>query len=117
MSKVKEILNLQPVKVVLIYVIISAGWIVFTDQLVEQIFTDPSLITQIQTFKGWFFVTLSGILLYWVIERSGRELEKNRDQYKAMLDNAKVGIAKMVDGKIVSSNPAFQKILGRNPGS
>lgn len=106
------ILNLQPVRVVLIYVIISAFWIAYTDQAVEQIFTDPAVITRIQTFKGWFFVTASALLLFWVISRSGRRLEKHRDQYKAMLDDAKVGIAKMVRGKIISSNPAFMQIIG-----
>lgn len=105
----------QPIIVVFIYIVLSGLWILFTDQVVEQYFTSPELLTRVQTLKGWVFVVVSGIVLYWVIRKSSRELEMNRDHYKAMLDNAKVGIARMVDMKIVSYNPAFQRILNEIP--
>jgi PAS domain S-box-containing protein len=104
----------QPIKVVFIYIVLSGLWILFTDQIVEQLFTSPEMLTFAQTLKGWAFVAVSGLILYWVIRKSSREIEMNRDRYKAMLDNAKVGIARMVDMKIVSHNPAFQRILNEN---
>jgi PAS domain S-box-containing protein len=105
----------QPSIVVLVYIVLSGLWILFSDQIVEQLFASPDLITLAQTIKGWVFVVVSGLVLYWIIRHSGRELEKNRDHYKTMLENAKVGIARMVDMKIVSFNPAFHRIL--NGGS
>ncbi len=114
MDRLKKLLNEPSVKVVLVYVVFSAFWIVFTDRIVEQIFTDPSTITQAQTVKGWLFVLVSGGVLIWVIHIMGRQLEMSQDQYKAMLGDANIGIARLERMKVVSSNPAFRSILGRD---
>jgi PAS domain S-box-containing protein len=101
----------QPVKMVLLYILLSSLWILFTDRIVEQLFLSPEFITRVQTLKGWVLVAGSGLFLYWIIHKSNRELERNRDHYKTMLNNAKVGIARMENLEIVSSNPAFRQIL------
>jgi PAS domain-containing protein len=114
MDRLKKLLNQPSVRVVLVYIAFSAIWIAFTDRIVEQFYTDPSTIRQVQTIKGWLFVLASGGVLIWVIKITGRQLEINRDQYKTMLGDANIGIARLENMKMVSSNPAFRNILGRN---
>jgi PAS domain S-box-containing protein len=114
MDRLKKLLNQPSVRVVLVYIVFSAIWIAFTDRIVEQFYTDPSTIRQVQTIKGWLFVLASGGVLIWVIKITGRQLEINRDQYKTMLGDANIGIARLENMKMVSSNPAFRNILGRN---
>ncbi len=101
----------------LLYILLSALWIAYTDQVVIFLFQDPALITQVQTYKGWFFVLVSGFFVFWILRTTDLEIKKNRDFYKTMLDDAKVGLARVVDGKIISANPAFLNILEiKTPG-
>ena len=55
------------------YIIIGILWIFFSDIIVNAIFPDPS---QIQTIKGFFYVFVTGFLLFLLIEKSHRILEK-----------------------------------------
>ncbi len=50
-------------KTIIIYLLIGALWIVFSDTVVHQLFNDPKIITEIQTVKGWFFILITAILL------------------------------------------------------
>ncbi len=60
-----------------IYVAVSILWIAFSDQLVELFVAgappgQPALqeLTRLQTLKGWFWVTSTGVMLYVLIGRS-----------------------------------------------
>jgi two-component system cell cycle sensor histidine kinase/response regulator CckA len=59
-----------PFRITLIYLLIGGLWIIFSDRLVAAIVTDPVVLTQLQTYKGWFFITATGFLLYLLIRRS-----------------------------------------------
>ncbi len=57
-----------PLRVTMIYLIIGFLWIGFSDQLVNFIFRETEQITLIQTMKGWLYVGVTGLLLYWFIK-------------------------------------------------
>jgi PAS domain S-box-containing protein len=50
--------------IVFLYIIIGSLWILFSDKLVYSLFHDPEIITRVQTYKGWFYVLGSGLLIY-----------------------------------------------------
>jgi len=53
--------------IVLIYFIIGCLWIVFTDRIIEFFVRDVRHLTLFQTFKGWFFILSTTMLLYLLI--------------------------------------------------
>ena len=55
--------------IVLLYAILSAMWILFSDQVVEQMFSDPAHHTLAQTLKGWLFVVVTSLLLYLLLRQ------------------------------------------------
>ncbi len=59
-----------------VYVIFGVLWIVFSDTLVAMIFSDPALLTRVQTYKGWAFVLGSGALMYFIVFWIVRDLRK-----------------------------------------
>ena len=61
--------ELAALRIALIYVFISAIWIVASDRLLLAIFRDPNLITSYQTLKGWLFILLSGGLIFVLARR------------------------------------------------
>jgi putative nucleotidyltransferase with HDIG domain len=57
----------------LLYVVVSAAWIWLSDRALELFVHDPVHLTLAQSIKGWFFVTLTGLMLYWLV---GRDLTR-----------------------------------------
>ena len=69
-------------KITLIYMIIGASWILFSDKLLYSITNDLHQINTISIYKGWFYVLITGILLYILIKR---EIKKRNDLYNELL--------------------------------
>lgn len=64
-----------PARVVSVYLIAGALWIAFSDQILAYLVDDPERFIQLQTFKGWFYVAITGILLYLLISHHFRQLK------------------------------------------
>lgn len=58
-----------------IYLIAGFAWIAFSDTLAEAWFPDPKTLSVIQTWKGSFFVLITGVILFSVLLR---QLTKDR---------------------------------------
>ncbi len=48
----------------ILYAVFAGLWIYFSDALLALLFSDPAQLTQAQTFKGWFFVVMTAVLLF-----------------------------------------------------
>lgn len=62
----------SPLRIVLTYVLCAALWIIISDLLLVQLIPQP-LHATISIAKGWIFVALTALLLYFLI---GRQLKK-----------------------------------------
>ena len=58
-----------------VYLIAGFAWIAFSDTLAETWFPDPKTLSVIQTWKGSFFVLITGVILFSVLLR---KLTKDR---------------------------------------
>jgi PAS domain S-box-containing protein len=56
-------------RIALVYIFVSAIWIITSDRLLLAIFRDPNQITSYQTIKGWVFIVLSGGLIFILARR------------------------------------------------
>ena len=57
----------NPWKTIVIYIVFGFAWILFSDKLLAMIITDPSKFLEFQTYKGWFYVLFTAVLLYFLI--------------------------------------------------
>jgi hypothetical protein len=58
---------LNPATIALLYLTAGTLWILFSDNWVAGITDDTALLTTLQTYKGWFYVTATAIPLYFLI--------------------------------------------------
>ena len=56
-------------RIVFIYALFSAIWILLSDKAVEIIVSTPGMMTLVSTLKGWFFIAVTSLMLYWLITR------------------------------------------------
>ncbi|MCW9009965.1 MAG: diguanylate cyclase, partial [Marinobacter sp.] len=53
----------------LVYLVAGFIWITFSDRIVELWFPDPRMLSLVQTWKGFLFVVVTGLVLFTVILR------------------------------------------------
>jgi signal transduction histidine kinase len=82
--------RLTPASIALIYLVVGGAWILVSDQLVAALPVERSLVTQLQTVKGWLFVGASALLIYGLVERGRRQLEGANDNLTRALQQASV---------------------------
>lgn len=120
----------MPFKIALAYAFLAALWILFSDMLAGAFFRDLENLVVFQMIKGLLFVSVTSILLYFLVGRfaSGqirdkaeilRNIEAIRDaeeKYSTIFSEARDGIV-LLDaqtGFIVDCNAAFERLTGRS---
>ncbi len=75
----------------IVYVIVGYLYIFFSDALVNTLFPENGHI--VQTYKGWAFITVSGLLIFFLINsqiqkrnRINKDLQKKSDEYYALYE-------------------------------
>jgi len=59
----------SPLAAALVYAVLAALWIFFSDRLVSGWFDTPSEIALASTVKGWLFIAVTAIMLYALLRR------------------------------------------------
>ncbi|RUO30840.1 hypothetical protein CWE12_06275 [Aliidiomarina sedimenti] len=71
-----------------IYILIGLVWILFSDRAAEFLVVDPASLMRVQTYKGWAYVLVTGLLfglLAWVWLRRQQQLHE-RDALTGLLN-------------------------------
>ena len=120
--------NKLALKIMFIYILVGASWILFSDILLMELskreFTTYRFF---QHYKGWFYVAVTGALLYILISRYTQtllrskeklikkeyQLQSSEQHYKSLFQHNPDGVYKLNRaGEFISINPAGEKITG-----
>jgi PAS domain S-box-containing protein len=78
--------QLGALKIAGIYLLIGALWILFSDMLAQRVAPDPTTLTTISIYKGWGYIIVTAVLLYWLIERHTAELREDEKKLRLVTD-------------------------------
>jgi len=73
-------------KITLIYIVFSVLWIYFSDRFLMMPISDPQSLSRIQTAKAWTYVVVTALLLYSLIKRNYRSIEKKEAEKQKIFD-------------------------------
>jgi len=100
-------------KIAGIYLLVGALWILFSDMVVERIAPNPSALTTISIYKGWGFIIVTALLLYWLIQRHTAELREDDERLHLITDAIPALISYLDSNRIYRfSNRAFEDWFG-----
>ncbi len=111
---------LTAIKIAAIYALLSALWILFSDQFILSLTSDHVHQAHLQTIKGWFFVVFTAVLLFFLIRRSLNSqhsyevaLSKSEQKYKTLIAYSPIAHYGLdLEGRVTNWNPAAEKIFG-----
>ncbi len=118
--------RLTPLKIAAIYVLVGGLWILFSDKLLSVSVKNPQLLTELQTFKGWFYVVVTAFLLYALIGRSMAALQQSEaalresaEHFRQLAENIRevFWLKSLETNQIIYVSPAYEEIWGRNRNS
>ena len=116
------IATLSLFRIVFFYLIFGGLWIAVSDRVLASLVSDEHRLTILQTFKGWFFVAASALLLYFVARREFRNREQaemalrdSEEKYRMLMLHANDGIviADAETGSILDVNQRIEELTGR----
>ncbi len=114
--------------IVLVYAGLSVIYILFSDLLVSRLFEDAITINIVSTLKGWGFVAVTSLLLYFLMSRLAgqiagavwREQHLQAEQRRTLTllnaithNTTDVIFIKDREGRYIVGNPALAELLGR----
>lgn len=65
--------------IAIVYLIVGSLWVAFSDKVLIHIVKDTDIILKLQTYKGWFFVLMTSVLLYLIIDFSMKQIQKSKE--------------------------------------
>lgn len=82
---------LLPLKIIVIYALVGALWILLSDQVLLYLVADRELILKFSVYKGWAYVAITSLLLYLLMAKDmGAIIGLNRalkDKNQALADS------------------------------
>lgn len=68
------------VRIVAIYVSVALLWVLFSDRLLLSLNLEERTLSLLHTLKGSLYVLVTGALLYWLIDRTVRRMDRLNHQ-------------------------------------
>lgn len=108
-------------RVILLYLLFGTLWILVSDRGLEMLVADPHRITVLQTYKGWAFVFVSGLLLYFAVRRefhararAEEGMKGSEEKYRILMETANdaIFVTDAETGTIVDANARAAELLG-----
>ena len=85
--------------IVFLYALLGLSWIYLSDRLLPLFVTTPAGITTWSTVKGWLYVVVTSILLYWLIRRHTEKLLSTQEKLRCEHEQLKLTQAALADSE------------------
>ena len=107
-------------RVALLYALFGGLWILLSDRLLAGLITDISLLTTLQTYKGWAFVVTSALLIYSLLHRelslrriTEGKFEESQERYRLLFETSiDAFLLTAPDGSVLAANSAATGMFG-----
>jgi PAS domain S-box-containing protein len=96
-----------------LYLLVGVLWILFSDQVVATISSDPAVLTQLSIYKGWGFIFVTSLMLYLLIHRQSRALQQSERRLLTLTNALPVLISYVgIDKRYLFANQEYEEWFG-----
>jgi len=106
--------------IALVYGVVGALWVLLSDRLIGERVDQVETLTRLQSYKGFFFITLSAALIFllvWAHARRAKHLElalrQSESYYRTVINRAQEGFWRIdADHRTIAVNDSLCEMLG-----
>ena len=69
-----------------IYLLLGGAWILFSEYVAQRMAVNEEMLATISLYKGWGFIIVTSLLLYWMIRRLTSALQESEKQLHRVID-------------------------------
>ena len=103
--------SFSKLKIILIYALFGSLWIFYSDKILTTLVKDIETINTLQSYKGWLFIFITSMLLYYLIKQYEKEKLELSKLHETIFNNAREGIfLHELDGTVIDVNPYIEKL-------
>jgi signal transduction histidine kinase/CheY-like chemotaxis protein len=64
------------IRIAAAYLLLGGLWIIFSDRILQNLISDIDVLTRVQTYKGWLYVIITGLLFYLLLKSHLKKLRQ-----------------------------------------
>jgi PAS domain S-box-containing protein len=100
--------------VVVVYAIAGTLWILLSDRIVEALVSDVAMLSRIQTYKGWFYILVTSLMLYGLLRVAVNQHLSNESAFRAAFDGTRdaIFIHDAQTGRVLDVNESMLEMYG-----
>jgi PAS domain S-box-containing protein len=107
--------------ITVIYAVFGFLWILLSDRTLHVLVPDDELALRLQTWKGWFYVALTALMIYLLIRfflsrvtETAQKLTRSEERFAGLLDRLNEAVYRMSlpDGGYEYLSPAMETVFG-----
>ena len=120
----KQLFLHSPKTICLTYLFVGITWILFSDTAISYLFSDDiQKISQFQLYKGFFYVCVTCVMLYFLIKKLADNINRRKQELELLFSNPNLGILKLdstgvftqVSANITTiSGYSAEELIGKN---
>lgn len=69
-------------KIIFAYALFGSLWIFYSDKILANLVNNIDTLNSIQSYKGWFFIFITSLLLYYLVNRYEKQRNKIEKELK-----------------------------------
>jgi PAS domain S-box-containing protein len=97
------------------YLVLGSLWILFSDRLAARVAINEEMLASISLYKGWGYVFVTALLLYWLIRRYTAVLRASESQLHHVIDAMPMFISYVdTDRRFQFTNKIYQERYEEN---
>jgi len=103
-------------RITIIYLVFGVAWILLSDKVIALLTSDPAALARIQSVKGIFYVTVTGLGLYWLLRAAYGEIATREARYRSVVTDAPGMICRFQPGGVIDfCNEEYARSFGFTP--
>src|SRR5574339_1007732 len=100
-------------KIAGLYLLLGSVWILFSDRLAERIALNKEMLVTLSLYKGWGYVIVTALLLYWLIHRHISTLQASEKQLQIVMNALPILISYIDKNQCYQfANEAYEEWFG-----
>lgn len=107
----KKSISREAYTIAILYALFGGLWVLISDYLLTVLFTDVQKYKYYQTYKGWFYILITTIMVYWLIKKRMNMLLVEYTKKDKAYQELKIVHKEMMS---LESELVFQKKLNKN---